>query len=153
VSRLGGRARRARPVILLAVVATTLALATADVMAQTLENTASAVAAAWANSSLRDLEALLDPAGSLFEVEGREHIALTPSRVVAAVADLRRGHVSGNVRVVRAVDVGGEPNQAFLELAWDTIEDGTSEPHERRVYFGLTMRGGRFWITEIRIFS
>jgi len=121
--------------------------------AQTLELAATQVAAAWADPSLENLEALLDPDGSLFEFDGREHIHLTPGRVVAAVADLRRGHVSGNVRVVRAVDVGGEPSQAFVELAWDTIEDGTSEPRERRVYFGLTKRGDRFWISEIRIFS
>ena len=120
--------------------------------AQTLETSARQVAEAWADSSLKDLESLLDPSGSLFEVEGREHINLTPARVVAAVSDLRRRHMSGNVRVVRAVDVGGEPNQAFVELAWDAIEDGTSEPRERRVYFGLTMRNDRFWITEIRIF-
>ena len=57
------------------------------------------------------------------------------------------------MRVVRAVDVGGNPKQAFVELSWDAIAVGTSEPHERRVYFGLRQRGDRYWITEIRIFS
>ena len=121
-------------------------------LAQSLERAASAVAEAWADPGLAALEELLDPRGSLFEVDGREHTHLTPSRVVAAVAGLRRGQVSGNVRVIRAVDVGGDPPEAFVELAWDTIETGTSEPRERRVYFGLVERDGRFWITEIRVF-
>ena len=120
--------------------------------AQTLERAAAAVAEAWMDPSLSALEGLLDPMGSLFAVDGREHSHLTPSRVAAAVADLRRDQVSGNVRVIRAVDVGGDPSRAFVELAWDSIETGTSEPSERRVYFGLVEREARFWITEIRIF-
>ncbi len=121
--------------------------------AQTLEATAAAVATAWADPTLESLERLLDPVGALLEVDGREHARLTPRRVVAAVADLRRGLVSGAASVVRAVDVGGDPAQAFVELAWETVESGTTEPRTRRIYVGLVERENRFWISEIRILS
>ncbi len=138
---------------LAAALAVTALASPRPVVAQTLEATSAAVAAAWADPTLRSLQGLLDPNGALLEVDGREHVRLSPGRVVAAVADLRKGIVSGNVRVVRAVDVGGDPAQAFMELAWDTIESGTSEPRGHRIYIGLVERGERFWISEIRILS
>jgi len=111
-----------------------------------------AFAQAWGESDVDALDNLLLRSGVLVSLSGgRER--MEPARALAALEQARAGSVGASVRVVRVEEVGGEPPQAFAELAWESVLAGTSEPIQRTVYVGFTREADRWWVREVRLLN
>ena len=150
------RARVARSLRTWAVLSTLLVALPAPLAAQggeTAEEVTRSFARAWADPDSGDLKALFDSRGVLFAHSGREHRDLDLSRLMATVVELREGAVGGGVRVLRVVPVSGAADQAFAELAWEAVMEGTSEAVVHTLYLGLRARDGRWWVSELRVLS
>lgn len=116
-----------------------------------LEVTARRVAGLWERGDAAALGEMLRPSGVALDLGGRPHASLQVRQAVAAVRDLLGRDASRSVRLDRVTDVAGTPPRAYVEIAWETVPEGTSERMEYTVFLGLEQTDGRWWITEIRV--
>lgn len=116
-----------------------------------LDASARRVAELWQRGDAAGLGSMLRPSGVALDLGEGRHTSLEARQAVAAVRDHLDGHTVRTVRLDRVSGVAGTPPRAYVELAWETVPEGTTEVMRYTVFVGLEESDGRWWIAEIRV--
>lgn len=108
-------------------------------------------AAAWQRHDARALEGLLAPDGITLSLEGQGHSGVGVRQARASIEAFIGRHASGETRVRRASELGGDPPKGLVELEWRTAPRGSAEERRYVIFFGLERAAGEWRIAEIRI--
>lgn len=97
------------------------------------------------------LTRLFSESGIRLRLEGLDRSALSVRQVNAALRDFLRAYQPGQVRLVRAAPVEGNPGRGFAQLHWETRVVGTSHPVVHAVFLGLVREGESWRVDEFRL--
>jgi hypothetical protein len=128
-----------------------LLLCAAPARAQDLSPTLDRLAAAWHRGDAGAIMNIAAKAGVSLDVDGRAVGPLGQRQAAAVLRRVFEDRESVAARSSMSRVVGGQPAQAFGEIAWTARARGTTIPQRSTLYVAFVLEDERWRITEIRL--
>lgn len=116
-----------------------------------LERTAAALVEAWTGADEDALAVLLDGTGVHVALLDKDHGTLDRRNAGVALERFLQSYPARRAQLVRASEVGGSPDRAFVEIRWTAVAAGTSETVSYTLFADLAQQGQGWRVVELRV--